>query len=99
MPLAVEFVANKSDRGEVLVADFNASGVDSSINPCAHLQSLARGGGCDQVDDDFMADQWPASPVHADVREQAVLDLVPLARAWRQVEYANGHGQFIGQVL
>ena len=46
----MEFVANKSDRGEVLVADFNASGVDSSINPCVHLQSLARGGGCDKVD-------------------------------------------------
>jgi len=57
----VEFVANKSDRGEGFVADFDAGWVDSSIDPCAHRQSLARGGGCDQVDDDFVADQWPAS--------------------------------------
>ena len=31
--------------------------------------------------DDFVAGQGPAAPVHGDVGEQPVLDLVPLARA------------------
>jgi hypothetical protein len=41
--------------------------------------------GRDQVDDHLVAGQRPAAPVLADVREQAVLDLVPLARAGREV--------------
>ena len=35
------------------------------------------------------ADQRPASPIHRDVAEQPVLDLVPLARARREV--TDGH--------
>ena len=34
-------------------------------------------GGCDQVDDDFMAHQRFATPVLRDAGKQAMLDLVP----------------------
>src|SRR5262249_61106528 len=43
------------------------------------------GGLTDQFDHHFMTCKWAPAPVHADVREEAVLDLVPLARTWRQV--------------
>jgi hypothetical protein len=37
----------------------------------------------------LMAEQWLGAPIHADEREQAVLDLVPLAGAGRQVMDAD----------
>jgi len=44
---------------------------------------------CYQLDDHLVTDQWATTPVHRDEREQAVLDLVPLARARREVAHTN----------
>jgi hypothetical protein len=44
----------------------------------------------DQFDDDLMADQRLAAPISGDERKQAVLDLVPLAGAGRQVAHGDG---------
>src|SRR5947209_3374127 len=44
-----------------------------------------------------MADERPTSPVHADVREQSVLDLVPFARLRRQVADRNGQARLLRQ--
>ena len=53
----------------------------------------------DQLDDDPMADERFAAPVAGDEREQAMLDLVPLAGAGRQVTYGDGNAELVGQLL
>lgn len=46
-----------------------------------HLQAGARARATNQVHHRLEVDQWSASPVQADEREQTMLDLVPVARA------------------
>jgi hypothetical protein len=50
----------------------------------------------DQVDDHFMAHQRSASPVLGDVGEHAVLNLVPLAGAWREMTDGDLQPRFVG---
>src|SRR5512135_3182125 len=46
-----------------------------------------------------MADQRPTPPVHRDVREEPVLDLVPLARARREVADGDLQTRLVGEAL
>src|SRR5512142_2134659 len=46
-----------------------------------------------------MADQRPTPPAHRDVREQPVLDLVPLARARREVADGDLQARLVGEAL
>jgi hypothetical protein len=46
-----------------------------------------------------MADQGAPSPVHAYVRKEPMLDLIPFARAGRQVANADSHIAFVGKRL
>lgn len=48
----------------------------------SHTQSGAGGGRGDRLHGDFVARQRAAAPVHGDVREEPVLDFVPLRSAW-----------------
>src|SRR4029450_7775682 len=59
---------------------------------------LGRG---DQLDDRLVAGEWAAPPVHGDVAEQPVLDLVPLGGAGREVAHRHlkaGLGRKPGQL-
>ena len=69
----------------------DAGGVGAGVEVGADGEPGRGGGGADQVDDDLVAGQRPAAPVHGDLGEQPVLDLVPLAGARRQV--ADGDRQ------
>jgi hypothetical protein len=40
-----------------------------------------------------------AAPVHRGVREQSVLDLAPLAGAWREVTHRDGGARAVGKLL
>ena len=51
------------------------------------------------ADDYLVADQRLPPPVHADEREQAVLDLVPLAGARREMADGDFHPKLIRQLL
>ena len=53
----------------------------------------------DEVDDDLVADQGAGAPVHGDEREQAVLDLVPLACSRREMMDLNLDAEFVGEAL
>src|SRR5215468_3029530 len=85
VPVAVPVVAAEGQRGHLLVADRGAG----RVAPGAELRSDAQPGAgssrCDGRHDDLMAGQGPASPVHGDVGEQPVLDLVPFRGAGREV--------------
>ena len=64
---------------DVLLGVLDAGGVRVGVEFTVDGQSGGRGGVADQVDDDLVGFQWPAAPVHGDLGEQPVLDLVPLA--------------------
>src|SRR6266446_10459258 len=55
--------------------------------------------GRDQLDDHAIADEWLGAPVLTDEGEEAVLDLVPLAGAGRQVADHDVEVEFVGQFL
>ena len=59
----------------------------------------AGGGGGDQIDDDAIADERFGAPVAADEREQAVLDLIPLAGARGKVADRDVDADLVGQAL
>jgi hypothetical protein len=81
----VEGVAVEVDGGQLGVGDAELVGVGARVQLGVDLKAGAAGGRGDQVDDDLDRDQWPGAPVAADEAEQAVLDLVPLAGAGREV--------------
>ena len=53
----------------------------------------------DQGHHGFERAQRAPAPVLRDVTEQAVLDLVPLARARREVRHMDGEAQGVGEAL
>ena len=86
----MEFVGAQFDLCEVLVADLDAGRVGVGVQLRMDFQAVRGRGRGDQADDDLEAHQGLAAPVLGNETEEAVLDLVPLACAWREV--ANGYG-------
>src|SRR4051794_4529803 len=75
----------------LLVWDLDTFGVGGFVGFGVDAESGAGGGGADGLDDHFVAGQRPPAPVHGDVEEQPVLDLVPLrGTRW---EVADGDRQ------
>ena len=59
-----------------------------------------RGAGvANEFDDRLEGLQWTAAPVLSDVAEEPMLDLVPLARAGREVRDVDGAAQVVGEPL
>ena len=87
------------DRLELLRRDLLAGGVAALVEASADNETTAIRRVRDQVDDRLVASQRAAAPVDRDEREQAVLDLVPLARAGREVADANGDSELVGEAL
>ena len=75
----MKFVAFDGQGRHLGVADSDAGGIDGVVEFGMYFQSGARGDGSYEVDDDLMAGQWSATPVHGYVAEESV-SLVPLAR-------------------
>ena len=94
VPFAVEVVAGQDAFGfkvfHLLVGDLDACGIGRPVEFGVHGQPGVGGGRGDGLDDHFVAGQWSAAPVHRDVGEQSMLDLVPLAGARRQVAHGDG---------
>ena len=95
----MEFVARDVDGRHFGVGDFDALWIEVFVDLAAHGEAGLGGGGRDQVDDYAITDERFGAPVLADEREQAVLDLVPLAGAWRQMMDGDGDADFVGQRL
>ena len=52
-----------------------------------------------EVDDRFERTQWPTTPVHRDEGEQAMFDLIPLARPGWKVADMDREVEFVGEPL
>ena len=99
VPVAVEGMARQLDGGQFGVGDFHALGIFVFIQFGAHFEPRRGAGRRDQLHDRFEAAQRLAAPIEGDKRKQAMFDLIPLARPWRQVTYRDGDAQLIGQRL
>jgi hypothetical protein len=71
--LPVELLRFDLQRGHVLLADLDASGVAAGVRACGHGQAALVGGVRDQVDSDVEAGQRVSAPVHGDEGEQPVV--------------------------
>ena len=95
----MEGVAGKIDSGQLRIGDFDAFGICVFVQFGANREAgIGRGRG-DQMDDRAIAAQRLAAPVDSDERKQAMLDLVPLAGAGRQVANRYGKLELVGQFL
>src|ERR1019366_3102573 len=99
VPVSVEGVWGNSYGGELGIGDFDSFLIGGVVDCGANAQTLLSSGCGDEVDDDFMAYQWPTPPIQADEREQSVFDLIPLARAGREVAHSDCQAEFVGQLL
>ena len=81
VPISVERIARNVEAVHLLAGDGNSFRLVRAVEFAFHRQAGLRGGRRDQIDDDAVADQRRGLPVHRDEREQAVLYLVPFARA------------------
>src|SRR5680860_1485796 len=75
----------------VAVGDLDAGRVEPGVEFGLHGQSGAGGDRPDEVDDGVVAGQWGPFPVHRDVGDKSVFNLVPLRCSRGQV--ADGDGQ------
>ncbi len=92
----MEFVVQDVELRHLVVREDDAFLVGVGIEFAFHGEAGLGGGGANQIDDDLIADQRLGAPVHADEREQPVLDLVPFAGARRQVVYTGVDAKFVG---
>src|SRR4051812_30222364 len=99
IPFTVEFIVRDVDRVHLVVGHLDAFRVQVGVDLAADLQAGVGRRGADELDDDLMADQWFATPVHGDEGEQAMLNPVPLAGAGRQVGHRYLQASLIGEAL
>ena len=91
VPVAVEVVALDLQLAQFLRRDLLAGRIAATIESGAHDEATAVGRVADEVDDGLVGPQRASAPVDRDEREQAVLDLVPLAGAGREVADVDRH--------
>ena len=95
----MEGVAHQMKRGQFLIGDLDSFGVVPRIKLGLDRESAFRPGVGNQVQKDFVADQRLPSPVHADKRKQAMLDLVLLAGSRRKMTNRDGNPDLVRQFL
>jgi hypothetical protein len=89
VPVAVPGVPVQRQGGHLLVADLDPGVIGAGVEVGADGQPGPGGGRGDRVDDDLVAGQRPAPPIHRDVGEQPVLDPVPLRCPRREVAHRD----------
>src|SRR5271157_784071 len=86
-------MASQLDGLEFLVGYLYAQWVPVLVDPCLHTKTRCCLCRSDQIDHHVVTDQRPPTPVHGDVRKQSVFDLVPLARARREMAEGDLEGR------
>src|SRR5215203_4318960 len=92
-------MAFETHARQLCIGDGDARRVGPAIELSSHMQARATVRRTDETDDGREIDERGAAPVHRDVREQTVLDLVPLARARREVTDRDGEPRAIRELL
>ena len=92
-------VAAEIDCRDFLLADFLPYRIGCSVELRPNFQARRSRGRRDKVDNDLVADEGFTPPVLADEGEQPVLDLVPLASAWRKVAHGDRYSELVCELL
>src|SRR3972149_2057170 len=87
------------DCCQFFVRHFDTCWIETLVEFSLDCESLLGRGRRNQIDDDLMADQWSATPILRDVAKHAMLNLVPLAGAWRKMADLDRNAQRVGQFL
>ena len=87
------------ELGEFVVGYFDGRLIQAFVYRGFDLQAGAGLRAGNEVHDGLVGDQRTPAPVLRDEAEQAMLDLVPFARAWREVADEQAQLQFIGEHL
>jgi len=95
----VELVAHDAQLREFLIADLDLGFVVIRIERRFHDQARACRCAGNEVHHCLMADEGTSTPVPGDEAKQAMLDLVPLARARGKVADEELQSGFVGQFL
>src|SRR5262245_36949461 len=85
VPIAMKAPPVNDEGLHYCTRNFDPFFISACVELGSNFQSRSRGGRADQADDRLVALEWFASPIHRDEREESVLDLVPLTRAWWHV--------------
>src|SRR5882672_9124866 len=95
----MEVVALNVQLAHLLLRHLLTGRVLSLIKSGVNNETRARRRISDETYDDLEGAQWFATPVDRDEREHAMLDLVPLARARREVADVDRKVKFVGKAL
>src|SRR5260370_33247579 len=95
----MEVIVVESQLSEFLVRYLLAGRIGAAIKSGAHDEATSVGRVADEVDDGLVGPQRASAPVDRDKREQAVLDLVPLAGAGRKVADVDRHAELFGDAV
>ncbi len=99
VPIAVKVRLGDFDPCQLIVAHGYPRLVLGRVQRSSNQQTLLCSGVGNQVHDDFVSSQRPAAPVLRDEAEQAMLNLVPLARTRREMTHVQAESYFVGQFL
>ena len=99
VPVAVKPMPRETDGGELCVGDGDAAGILAAIEFRPDAQTRSTVGRSNQTDNRGEIDERRAAPIHRDVGEQAVLNLVPFAGARREVTHRDGEPGALGELL
>ena len=99
VPLAVDVGSLKPNGRHLASAHLDASRILPSIEGRLDAQPRGRAGTANEADDHLTAQQGLSTPVRGDVANHAMLALVPLARARRQMASRHTQPRLIGEPL
>ena len=85
VPVCMKFLSPQLHLCHLFVRNLDSFGIQIRIQFALHSQAVVGRRGGDEVDDDLVIHQRLAPPVLTDRREEAVLNLVPLAGARRKM--------------
>ena len=95
----MEICTFKVNPFKFVIGHLNTFRVGVCINLCFNFEACPGRGGCNQVDDDFMADQGLPPLIHADVTEHPVFDLIPFAGARWEMANRDAQPGLVGESL
>src|SRR5258708_3409145 len=95
----MKLVALDLQVSQFLLGDLLAGGIAPTVESGADDETASVGRVADEVDDGLVGPQRAPAPVDGDEREQAMLHLVPLAGAGREVADVDRYVELVGDAL
>ncbi len=85
IPLTMKIISDDMKSVEILIAHLDASRISVGVLDGSDHQSRLSGGVRNQLNDGCQGGQWLGSPVDRNERKEAMFDLIPFARSWREM--------------